>query len=73
MYTYKWANTGQTSLTRTTADGGIDFIPATPDNSDYAEFLLSGVTAAPYVAPPEPEPESEGAVMPTGRNAKAKK
>ena len=30
--------------------------PADPNNRYYAEFLASGAEAAPYVAPPEPEP-----------------
>ena len=57
-YTYEWANEEQTSLRRTDADGNVAIVPATPANRDYAEFLSSGAEAAPYVAPPEPEPET---------------
>jgi len=55
-FTYEWANAEQTTLKRTDADGDVAWVPTDPGNSDYAEFLSSGATAAAYVAPPEPEP-----------------
>jgi len=57
-YTYEWCNAEQTTLRRTDADGNFTFIPTDPNNCAYAEFLSSKATAAPYVAPPEPEPLS---------------
>ena len=53
-YTYIWTDAEQTSLMREDADGNVAFVPAYPGNRDYAEFLSSGDTAAPYVAPPPP-------------------
>jgi len=55
-FSYTWSNAEQTSLKREDTDGNIAFVPADPANRDYAEFLASGATAAPYVAPPEPAP-----------------
>ena len=55
-FTYEWIDAEQTSLKRTDADGNVAWVPTDPSNRDYAEFLSSGATAAPYVAPPEPEP-----------------
>lgn len=55
---YTWLDAEQTSL-RITGTGSADevmTIPADPANRHYAEFLRSGATASPYVAPPEPEP-----------------
>ena len=56
LYTYQWGDADQTFLIRFAADGRLAGIPADPTNSDYAEFLSSGATAAAYV-PPEPPPE----------------
>ena len=56
FYTYSWGDADQTFLNRFAADGRLAGIPADPANVDYAQFLASGATAAPYVAPPEPEP-----------------
>ncbi len=59
-YTYKWVDAEQSGLRRTDAAGNAAFVPADPANRDYAEFLSSGATAAPYVAPPTPpEPATE--------------
>ena len=55
-YTYTWANAEQTSLKREDDQGNVAFVPTDPANRDYAEFLASGATAEPYVAPPEPAP-----------------
>ena len=55
-YTYTWNDAEQTTLKREDENGNVAFVPAAPGNRDYAEFLSSGATAAPYVAPPEPEP-----------------
>ena len=55
-YTYTWTDAEQTTLKREDENGNVAFVPAAPGNRDYAEFLSSGATAAPYVAPPEPEP-----------------
>ena len=61
-YTYTFANPEQTTLKREDDQGNIAFVPDDPGNSDYAEFLASGATAAAYVeppAPPEPTPEEK--------------
>ena len=55
-YTYQWEDAEQTILRRTDADGNVAFVPTDPLNTDYDEFLSSSAEAAPYVAPPEPEP-----------------
>jgi hypothetical protein len=57
-YTYEWADAENNCLKRNDPDGGFAYIPADEDNGDYAWFLSSGAEAAPYVAPPEPEPET---------------
>ena len=53
-FTYTWADAEQTHLRREEENGNGAFVPADPANPDYAEFLASGETAAPYVAPPAP-------------------
>ena len=59
-YTYTWTDAEQTTLKREDENGNVVGIPADPGNRDYAEFLSSGATAAPYVAPPTPpEPTTE--------------
>ena len=55
-FTYTWDDAEQTSLKREDANGNIAYVPTDPGNRDYAEFLSSGATAAPYVAPPPPPP-----------------
>ena len=55
-FSYTWSNAEQTSLKREDTDGNAAFVPTDPANRDYAEFLESGATAAPYVAPPAPAP-----------------
>lgn len=55
-FTYTWANAEQLSLRREDTQGNVVIIPTDPANTDYAEFLASGATAAAYVAPPEPPP-----------------
>jgi len=55
-FTYEWVNEEKCTLQRTDSDGDVVFVPTDPGNTDYAEFLSSGATAAPYVAPPEPAP-----------------
>ena len=55
-YTYSWADSEQSVLHRVSDTGEFASISADPDNSDYAEFLASGATAAPYVQPPAPAP-----------------
>ena len=57
-YTYAWTDAEQSGLKRTDENGNVAFVPADPANRDYAGFLSSGAEAAPYVAPPEPEPET---------------
>jgi|TARA_R100000084_G_C4655609_1_gene152686 hypothetical protein len=57
-FTYEWTDAEQATLRRTDADGNVAFVPTDPRNRDYDEFLSSGAEAAPYVAPPEPEPET---------------
>ena len=61
-YTYTFANAEETSLQREDDQGNISWVPTDPLNRDYAEFLSSGATAAPYVEPPaplEPTPEEK--------------
>ena len=59
-YSYEWTDAEQSSLKRTDAEGNVAFVPTDPGNRDYAEFLSSGATAAPYVEPPAPpEPTTE--------------
>ena len=61
-YTYTFATSEETTLKREDKQGEVLFIPTDPGNRDYAEFLSSGATAAPYVAPPappEPTPEEK--------------
>ena len=56
-YTYTWANPEETYLKRETAGSEIvDYFPTTVGFEQYDEFLASGATAAPYVAPPPPPP-----------------
>jgi hypothetical protein len=55
-FTYTFANANGTYLKREDEQGNIVNVPADLGNRDYAEFLASGAEAAPYVAPPEPEP-----------------
>ena len=57
-FTYQWANAEQTTLKRTDADGTVTFVPADEGNRDYRAYLASGEEAAPYIAPPEPAPET---------------
>ena len=54
QYTYTFATAEGTTLKREDDQGNIAFVPNDPRNRDYAEFLASGATAAPYVAPPAP-------------------
>ena len=56
-YTYTWADAEQVTLKREDTDGNVAWVPAIPENRDYAEFLASGETAAPYVPPAETLPE----------------
>lgn len=53
-YTYTWSDTEKTTLKREDADGNVTWVPVAEANRDYVEFLASGATAAPYVAPPAP-------------------
>ena len=53
-YTYTFSNAEETTLKREDDQGNIAFVPTDPANRDYAEFLRSGATAAPYVEPPAP-------------------
>lgn len=50
-FTYTFANAEETTLKREDEEGNIVSIPVAADNPDYAEFLSSGATAGPYVAP----------------------
>lgn len=43
-FSYQWSDSSKVVLLR--SDGAC--IPADADNADYAEFLASGKTAAPY-------------------------
>ena len=61
-YTYTFVDAEETTFKREDDQGNIVFVPTDPRNRDYAEFLSSGATAAPYVeppAPPEPTPEEK--------------
>ena len=53
-YTFTFADAERTTLKREDDQGNIAFVPTDPANRDYAEFLRSGATAAPYVEPPAP-------------------
>ena len=53
-YNYTWSDSEQTVLIREDAEGAVVWIPTTTANRYYDEFLSSGATAAPYVAPPAP-------------------
>ena len=58
MITYTWGNAEQTVLAR--SDGL--FIPVDEGNRHYKQFLESGSSVDPYVAPPappEPTPEEK--------------
>ena len=55
-YSYTFIDADNTFLKRVDADGNVVCFATNPANSDYAEFLVSGATAAPYVAPPPPPP-----------------
>jgi len=55
-YTYTFSNAEETTLKREDDQGNIAFVPNDPRNRDYSEFLSSGDTAAPYVAPEPPAP-----------------
>ena len=55
-YTYTFTDAEGTTLKREDDQGNIAFVPTDPANRDYAEFLSSGATAAPYVAPEPPAP-----------------
>ena len=53
---YIWTDSSQTVLKYVDEENNeVTFFPADPRNSDYAEFLASGKTAAPYVEPPVPQ------------------
>ncbi len=61
MITYEWQNAEQTVVMSTDTETGQQwsiFISEDPSLHSVRcnEFLASGATAAPYVAPPEPEP-----------------
>ena len=53
-YTYTFTTAEGRILKREDEQGNIAFVPNDPRNRDYAEFLASGATAAPYDAPPAP-------------------
>ena len=55
-FTYEWTSAEQTTLKRTDADGNVAWVPASPGNRDYDEFLSSEATAAAYVEPEPPAP-----------------
>ena len=54
-YTYRWGDEFNSVLVREDEHGNLAWIAPDPDNTSYAEFLASGATAAPYVAPPAPK------------------
>jgi len=55
-YSYTFIDADNTFLKRVDADGNVVCFATDPANRDYAEFLSSGETAAPYVAPEPPAP-----------------
>ena len=66
-YTYTFVDAEGTTLKREDEQGNIAFVPIDPGNRDYAEFLASGATVAPYVAPPAgPKPTIEDKLAATG-------
>ena len=56
QYTYTFTNAEERTLKREDERGNIAFVPTDPANRDYAEFLASDATAAPYVTPEPPAP-----------------
>jgi len=56
-FSYSWSDSDQTALIVKNSEGvTVKLIPVDPANSDYAEFLSSGTTAAAYVEPEPPAP-----------------
>ena len=55
-YSYKFLDTENEWMERDGDDGSRLIFGAVATNPTYQEFLESGQTAEPYVAPPEPEP-----------------
>ena len=56
-YTYTFNDPEGAFLRYENEEGHTVFVPtADPEKREYAKFLASGAEAAPYVAPPEPEP-----------------
>ena len=51
-YTYTFSDVEERTLKREDEQGNIVYVPVAEGNRDYAEFLASGATANPYVAPP---------------------
>jgi len=57
-FTYEWVDAEQTILKRTDADGNVVWVPVDEGNMDYKQFLSSAATAAAYVEPEPPAPET---------------
>ena len=55
-FTYKFTDASETMLARENPDGSITYIRANSGSRGWQEYVESGAEAAPYVAPPEPEP-----------------
>ena len=56
--TYKWVDAAQTQLLKTSGPNSFTAFFAEDSVPEYQEFLASGATAAAYVAPPEPAPQT---------------
>lgn len=61
-YTYTFADAEETTLKREDDQGQTTFIAVNSGSPGWNEYVSSGTTAAPYVAPPappEPTPEEK--------------
>lgn len=54
--TYSFTNPEHTTLRETAADGRTIAFSLNSGSPAWNRYVASGQTAAPYVAPPEPEP-----------------
>ena len=55
-FTYSFSDAEERILKRDNQDGTFTFITVNSGSRGWQEYVASGAEAAPYVAPPEPEP-----------------